>query len=207
MVSEFYDELGKIASYALSVGDLIVGQVPENDRLGFQIMREDEQYEVSGTPHNRYFTIEHHIRLTDRLQTALERDHDLLAQLIEQYDIDEREHPDDEQLKQIAALYRVANINSGEQEKILTELQEYMSQTPCRKEWLLAGQDDQIWDGIKIQYQIYPYEERFSLSEYDPAVQTTLNVVRSTSRHINDELQLLNQDTPPTDGDVESDSA
>lgn len=206
MSKEVFDALGQVASYALSVDDSIRGdyKYPTSSGLthGLMLERESHQYSVRAPASKRYFGVDYILRLSTEFEEYLQSEPGEVDAILEANQIVLEENTPENRLK-AAANAHVDSVEDEQIEAVTGHVAEQMTQVNCQHDWLWTGEDNQIWDGIRVTRRIYPYEDGFSVRDFDQAVIDTISVGYSVTATISDQLDLsidIEEEEPTASG-------
>lgn len=206
MSKEVFDALGQVASYALSVDDSIRGDYKFPTRSGIthglRLKRDSHTYDVRAPASKRYFGVDYILRLSTEFEDYLQSEPDEMDAILEANEIELEEDTPKNRLK-AAAKAHVDSVPDEDVQAVTSIVAEQMTQVNCQHDWLWTGKDNQIWDGIRVTRRIYPYENDFSVRDFDQAVIDTISVGYSTTVTISEQLDLsidIEEEEPTASG-------
>ncbi len=205
MSKEVFDALGDVASYALSVDDSILGdykyQTPAGLTHALTFERNGHQYDVRAPASKRYFAVDYLFRLSSRFEDHLQENPEDVDSILDTNEVNWGEDVEltQEDRVQAAAKIHISSISEENLGAVTDELTQRMTQVNCQHDWLWTGDDNQIWDGIRVTRRIYPFEDDFSVRDFDQAVIDTISVGYSASVTLSENLNLsidIEEDDP-----------
>ncbi len=206
MSKEVFDVLGDIASYALSVDDSIRRDYRYSTQAGVTHVltfdRGEHHYEVRAPASKRYFGVDYKLRLTTEFVGYFQSNPEEVDSILEKHELDLDEAPEEDRVR-AAAKFHVSSIPDENIQAVTEQISQRMTQVNCQHEWLWAGDDDQIWDGIRVTRRIYPYEDDFSVRDFDQAVIDTISVGYSATATLSENLDLsidIEEEEPTASG-------
>lgn len=206
MSKEVFDALGQVASYALSVDDSIRGdyKFPTQGGMthGLAFERDNHQYDIRAPASKRYFSVDYRLRLTEEFKDYLRSNPDEVNSILQDHQTRLEDSPQEDRV-QAAAKFHVSSIPDEDVQAVTEQIRHRMTQVNCQHEWLSAGDENQIWDGIRVTRRIYPYESDFSVRDFDQAVIDTIGVGYSTSVTLSENLDLtidIEEEEPTASG-------
>jgi len=186
--NDLYDALGTIVSHALSVGDGLQSEIRDGDLRGVAITRKQDLVKIYSAPYDRHFTAEFPIRISDLYVQHYQQSPAELEEDRIRFNLGE-ELPEAEIINTTAQM-RTDEIPDEEKEAAAQQVTQQMFGSECRHEWLWTGEDNDIWNGVVFRSHLYPYEEDFTVTEYDRSIQSLLNTANTCANSIFDHIDL-----------------
>jgi len=203
---EVFDALGDIASYALSVDDGIRGDYKYPTKAGVTHVlafdRDEHQYVVRAPASKRYFGVDYELRLTTEFEDYFQSNPEEVDSILEDHELELEQAPQSDRI-QAAAKFHVDSLPSEGVQAVTEQISQRMTQVNCQHEWLVAGDDGQVWDGFRVTRRIYPYEDDFSVRDFDQAVIDTIGVGYWATATLSENLDLsidIEEEEPTASG-------
>ncbi|WP_276257192.1 hypothetical protein [Halomontanus rarus] len=193
--SSFYDDLGRVASFALSVDDEIEGSINLDQRKGFNLKRGSDRFQVSGAPWESHLQVTFSVRVSDLYFEYYTRNPEEANEVLEETQ-GESSSGNSREVADAAAQVSVMTLSNETKQAVVNSLTEKLVQTNCRHGWLTIGEEPAVWDGAQILTYLHPHGGSFSVDEYDQAVQNVINVAAYVQNVLIESIDDFTQEEP-----------
>lgn len=202
MPGELYDWIGELTSYALEFGDEAhtISHRGKNSKeliAGLKLNRRGSSVNIYGTPYSRFLQVNYPFRISNHLQVTEEEINEHIQQVntgLETTREDIERSIREQKLKQISDEDITGAIESAKDE---------IRNVDSTIDWLYSDDNQNDWDGFRVQTRIYPGTDDFTIRNYDDAVSQVISDGRPVAVAIYDELEELGEEAVPKEQDTE----
>lgn len=199
---EVHETLGKLAGYVRDIGDRITHAHAEgvlkgtpNEEIGplefrgHRCISNDEVYYIAAHPEVRYVTVVYYLSFTENVARELSHEH--AEAILEEAELDV--HGSDPRM--LAATYLLQSIDQAE----VQSFKSYFRIAVGGENYLttLNTSESGALEGYSLQHLIFPYEDSFSIKEFNDAVTTIVSSGMRSAEIVRRNLHLLSEDEDP----------
>lgn len=201
--SEFEDKLDQLADYAESINDEVVESDVENiisqeyreeeyELTGHHCLHGDSTYVVAGHPDQPYFVIMYFLSVVQNLARSLPQE------VVDGIIIDSESPAEGEMDRSMQAAYKLLE-EIPPAEKQMYNLQTFLVISSSIVATSLITQEEHNLESVELGKKIFPYENRFRLSDYNDAVQAVVGAGTRTGTWISRTMNIDFDEDDPED--------
>lgn len=167
--SDFEDAVNRLETAVENIGDEVLDGVDndEGKQVGHTCHHGDYKYLLHGSPDDQYFTIGFPFSIVNNVGEIL--DESSAKEILP----DGKEVDEDESITTLAAYDILEGMSSENRQKFQYHLTQELSTTDTS--FRIRHTDSGAITGFDVYREIFPYEEEFSLAEFNHSVQTVVN--------------------------------